>query len=81
NGPVIGACRVGENDELMLITTSGNAIRIPASSVSLIGRNTQGVRLISLKDGETVGAVARVAEQEEENGEDEDALDVESGDE
>ncbi len=78
NGPVIGACRVGENDELMLITTSGNAIRIPASSVSLIGRNTQGVRLISLKDGERVGAVARVAEQEEssENGDEEGAEDV-----
>lgn len=62
NGRVIGARKVKEGDDIMLITTSGNIIRTPASSVSSVGRNTQGVRLVRLQEGEKVAAVARVLE-------------------
>lgn len=69
NGELVGVRRVKENDDLMLITTSGNIIRIPASSVSCVGRNTQGVRLVRLAEGEKVAAVARVQEGVAEKGE------------
>jgi DNA gyrase subunit A len=63
NGPVVAALPVIEADEVMLITNRGMLIRMPAGQISLIGRNTQGVRLISLESGEEqVAGVARVAE-------------------
>ncbi|MCB0323185.1 MAG: DNA gyrase subunit A [Bdellovibrionales bacterium] len=65
NGNVVRSCRVYDLDEVMLVTNAGTVIRIPADSISLIGRNTQGVRLISLAEGEKVAAVARLAESEE----------------
>jgi len=63
NGPVVAAARVLETEEVMLITNGGMLIRMTASGISVIGRNTQGVRLITLesKDEEVVG-VAPVAE-------------------
>ncbi|MFN8390433.1 MAG: DNA gyrase subunit A [Bdellovibrionota bacterium] len=62
NGPVIGSSRVKDNDHIMLITTAGKVIRIEANSISLIGRNTMGVRVINLDEGESVAAIARVAD-------------------
>ena len=62
NGPVIGIRRVGEEDEIMLITTGGKLIRMRASDVSVIGRATQGVRLIGVKGGDRVAALARIEE-------------------
>ncbi|MDD2942730.1 MAG: DNA gyrase subunit A [bacterium] len=64
NGPVVASKWVEDSDQVMLITTSGKVIRIPVSSVSVVGRNTQGVRLINLEEGETVAAVARIADVE-----------------
>ncbi len=63
NGPVVAAAPVTDAEEVMLITNQGMLIRMPARGISVIGRNTQGVRLITLesKDEEVVG-VARVAE-------------------
>ncbi len=63
NGPVVAAARVLEAEEVMLITNGGMLIRMAASGISVIGRNTQGVRLITLesKDEEVVG-LAPVAE-------------------
>jgi DNA gyrase subunit A len=63
NGPVVAAALVTDAEEVMLITNGGMLIRMPARGISIIGRNTQGVRLITLesKDEEVVGA-ARVAE-------------------
>jgi DNA gyrase subunit A len=60
---VVAATRVLESEEVMLITNAGMLIRMAASGISVIGRNTQGVRLITLesKDEQVVG-VARVAE-------------------
>jgi DNA gyrase subunit A len=63
NGPVVAATSVLDTEEVMLITNAGMLIRMKASGISVIGRNTQGVRLITLesKEEQVVG-VARVAE-------------------
>jgi DNA gyrase subunit A len=63
NGPVVAAAAVSDAEEVMLITNRGMLIRMPAKGISVIGRNTQGVRLITLesKEEQVVGA-ARVAE-------------------
>ncbi len=63
NGQVVAALPVVEADEVMLITNRGMLIRMPAGQISLIGRNTQGVRLITVESREEqVAGVARVAE-------------------
>ncbi len=64
-GSVVDIKLVSDTDELILITTKGTLIRTKIKDIKTIGRNTQGVRLIKLKDGEAVGAVARVVEEEE----------------
>ncbi len=63
NGPVVAAAAVTDAEEVMLITNRGMLIRMPAKGISVIGRNTQGVRLIALesKEEQVVG-MARVAE-------------------
>lgn len=66
NGKVVALKEVLEDDELMLITEKGMIIRQPIKSIKEIGRNTQGVRLISLDEGDRVVAVARVVKSEEE---------------
>jgi DNA gyrase subunit A len=66
NGPVIETCRVSKNDEVMLMTTTGKVIRTPVANISLIGRNTMGVRLINLEEGETVGAMAKLVDPQTE---------------
>ncbi len=48
NGKVVGAIQVNPEDEVMLISNKGTLVRVPAAEISLIGRNTQGVRLIQL---------------------------------
>jgi len=65
NGPVVGAMQVADTDDIMLVTDKGKVIRSHAKDVAVIGRNTQGVRLISLETGEHVIAVAKLAEKEE----------------
>ncbi len=63
NGPVVAAARVLDTEEVMLITNHGMLIRMAASGISVIGRNTQGVRLIALESAEEqVVSVAPVAE-------------------
>jgi DNA gyrase subunit A len=63
NGPVVAATPVLDAEEVMLITNKGMLIRMPASGISVIGRNTQGVRLITVESREEqVAGVARVAE-------------------
>ncbi|MEY2668054.1 MAG: hypothetical protein RJA59_692 [Pseudomonadota bacterium] len=63
NGPVVAAMPVVDADEVMLITNRGMLIRMPAAQISVIGRNTQGVRLITVESREEqVAGVARVAE-------------------
>jgi len=70
NGKVIGAVLVGDEDEIMLISTGGVLIRTSVKQIREMGRSTQGVRLIDLDEGTKLAGVERVAEKEEdeENG-------------
>jgi DNA gyrase subunit A len=65
NGSVVNVMQVSNDNDLMVITDNGKILRVPVSGFSVIGRNTQGVRLITTEDKEKVVAVARLAEQEE----------------
>ena len=64
NGPVVGAVQVFEGDEIMLISDKGTLVRTRCDEVSSQGRATQGVRLIKLKEGESLVGVERVHEPE-----------------
>ena len=66
NGPVVGAVQVEDMDEIMLITDNGTLVRTRVNEVSVIGRNTQGVRIIRTADDEHVVALQRIDEIEEE---------------
>ena len=63
-GSVVGIKTVTDEDELMLISDKGKIIRLRAADIRVQGRNTQGVKLIALEEGERVVAVARLAEKE-----------------
>jgi DNA gyrase subunit A len=65
NGQVVGIILVNDEDDLMLVTDRGKLIRMPVSGISVISRNTQGVRLIVIDSDERVVSAARLAEQEE----------------
>jgi len=65
-GRVVGAQQVTDEDQLMLVTNKGKIIRLRVKDIRVIGRNTQGVRLIDLEDSERVVSLARLAEKEEE---------------
>ena len=56
-GPLVAAAKVADDDELMIITERGMIIRTQISQISSLGRATQGVRLISLHEGDTVSAI------------------------
>jgi DNA gyrase subunit A len=64
NGPVVAVTKVIDDDEVMLTTTGGMVIRTRVSSLRTIGRNTMGVRLIKLDDGDTVSSLAKLPEEE-----------------
>ncbi|WOH37946.1 DNA topoisomerase (ATP-hydrolyzing) subunit A [Thalassotalea fonticola] len=66
NGPVVGAVQVEDADEIMIITDNGTLVRTRVNEVSIIGRNTQGVRLIRTADDENVVGLQRIDEIEEE---------------
>ena len=65
NGKMIGATQVFDGDEVMLISNNGTLVRIPTEQISVVGRNTQGVKLISLKEGELLNSVERIADRQE----------------
>ena len=60
NGRTVGALQVAEDDEIMLISSSGTLVRTPVSDISVIGRNTQGVRLIRVEEGQRLVGLARI---------------------
>jgi len=78
NGPVAGMMRVDEDDQLIVITQKGMIIRMNIEDIKVIGRATQGVKVINIKDGDQVVAVARLVERdpsiESQNGEAEEDL-------
>ena len=65
NGKVVAAVQVEEADQIMLITDAGTLVRTRVAEVSLVGRNTQGVRIIRTADDESVVSLERVCEPEE----------------
>jgi len=65
NGPVVGVKFLKGDEGVMLITEKGMIIRLNTADISTIGRNTQGVRLIQLEEGDHLVSVARLAEREE----------------
>ncbi|GFE62245.1 DNA gyrase subunit A [Geobacter sp. AOG2] len=71
NGSVVNVMQVADDNDLMVITDNGKILRVPVSGFSVIGRNTQGVRLITTEEKEKVVAVAKLAEKEEDEFEDE----------
>lgn len=66
NGKVVGALQVQDDDEIMLISNKGTLVRVPIAEISRIGRNTQGVRLIQLGEGELLVSLERIANIKEE---------------
>jgi DNA gyrase subunit A len=64
NGQVVGLLLVEEDDDLMLMTNIGKIIRMPVNGISVISRNTQGVKLIGMDADEKVVGAARLAEKE-----------------
>ncbi|MGD9948746.1 MAG: DNA gyrase subunit A [Desulfobulbus sp.] len=71
NGNVVGVLPVLDEDQVMLVANSGKIIRMPMDSVRIIGRNTQGVRLINLEEGEYVVDMSILAREEDVDGDDE----------
>jgi DNA gyrase subunit A len=69
NGKVVGMVFVTDEDQVMLISQQGMILRTRAADIRVIGRATQGVRLIEMEEGDMVVAVAKLAEREDENGE------------
>ena len=74
NGPLVGSTQLFDGDEIMLISDQGTMVRTRGDEVSVVGRNTQGVRIIRLKDSENLVRLARIAEPEEEEVFDEDGV-------
>ncbi|MCC4309408.1 DNA gyrase subunit A [Alcanivorax marinus] len=78
NGPLVGATQVFGGEDVMLISNQGTLVRTRVDEVSHLGRNTQGVRLIRLGEGEALSGLARIPELDGDV--DPDAEDVEDGD-
>ena len=67
NGPVVSALSVRDADQIMLISQDGKMVRMPVSDFRTIGRNTQGVTLIGLSEGDILSSVAKVITNEQED--------------
>ena len=64
NGALVGAIRVLPSDEMMLISDQGTLLRTVVDQISLLSRNTQGVKVMNVREGETLVGMARIAEAE-----------------
>ncbi|MBT5218751.1 MAG: DNA gyrase subunit A, partial [Woeseia sp.] len=73
NGRTVGAIQVADEDEVMLISSGGTLVRTPVSDISIIGRNTQGVTLIRVEEGQRLVGLARIESIEDEGNADADA--------
>ncbi len=67
NGRTVGAIQVHDEDEMMLISSNGTLVRTPVADVSIMGRNTQGVRLIRVESGQRLVGLARIEAIEDED--------------
>jgi len=77
NGPVVGAVSADDADEVMLISSGGVLVRMRVQEISIMGRNTQGVRLISLAEEESLVGIERIVEDK---GDGEEPVDVDPED-
>ena len=66
NGRTVGALQVAEDDEIMLISSNGTLVRTPVADISIVGRNTQGVRLIRVEEGQRLVGLAGIESMAEE---------------
>jgi DNA gyrase subunit A len=66
NGKTVGALQVADEDEVMLISSNGTLVRTGVDDISIMGRNTQGVRLIRVEDGQRLVGLARIEAVDEE---------------
>lgn len=64
NGPVIGVAPVRDGDDIMLITTQGMVNRTHVSEIRIVGRNTQGVRIMNLNESDKIASIAKVAKED-----------------
>jgi len=62
NGRMVGALQVSTDDEIMLMSQAGVLVRTPVKDISVVGRNTQGVRLIRLEEGDQLSGLERIVE-------------------
>jgi DNA gyrase subunit A len=69
NGSLVGARQVRPDDEIMLINSSGTLVRVPVSDIPVLGRNTQGVRIMRLEEGEKLVGLERIAGDDSQDGE------------
>jgi DNA gyrase subunit A len=65
NGPVIGIVPVTDEDEILMMTTRGKIQRVAAREINIIGRNTQGVKIMRLDEGDTLAAIVKVPQEDE----------------
>ncbi len=70
-GKLAGMKLVSEDDDVMMISSDGSIIRIKAKDISILGRATQGVTLMRMDDGVSVVSIARIANEDEEEKDDE----------
>src|SRR5262249_15208523 len=64
NGPVVGISSVHEDDDIMLITTQGMVNRTHVREIRVVGRNTQGVRVMNLAEGDKIASIAKIAKED-----------------
>ena len=78
NGNVVGAAQVVDGDEIMMISNNGTLVRTEVEQISIISRNTQGVRLMRMIEGEILVEVERIANLDSDDGEDEETFKLEA---
>jgi DNA gyrase subunit A len=67
NGTVVGIAAVRDGDDIMLITAQGMVNRTHVNEIRIVGRNTQGVRVMNLNEGDRIASIAKVAHEEVED--------------
>jgi DNA gyrase subunit A len=80
NGKIVNVLTVEDQDEIIMVTTGGMVVRCPVDQIRTCGRNSQGVHVMKVKEGQKIAAVARVVEKEGEEGEDDSAPELDLDD-
>jgi DNA gyrase subunit A len=75
-GPVVAILLVKEDSDLMIVSQSGKIIRIESSTIRQVGRSTQGVKLVSLEDGDKVAAASAIPDAENVDGNGQETLPI-----